>query len=87
MENKNKIPLLLTPAFYYKKFKSKRNVTNDPEFLVTRIEGWMVSLGVSIPAYMEYSLTKETEDEGSSNQSGKLFGYTIMLTGSVFLGI
>lgn len=78
---------ILTPALYYRSFKAARNVTNDPNYLTTRVEGWMVSLGVSIPAYLEYSLSQTSTENGSSSGAGKLSGYSIELSTSVFLGM
>lgn len=79
--------LKITPSLYYRSFKSKRNITNDPEYLKTRIEGWMISLGISVPVHLEYSLSKTTDENSSMNSSGKLYGYDLLLSGSVFLGI
>ena len=75
------------PALYYRSFKSARQVTNDPAYLTTRVEGWMISLGVAIPTFLEYSLKQTSEESGSSSSSGKLGGYAIQLSAQIFLGM
>ena len=78
---------ILMPALYYRSFKSARQVTNDPAYLTTRVEGWMISLGVAIPTFLEYSLKQTSEESGSSSSSGKLGGYAIQLSAQIFLGM
>jgi hypothetical protein len=81
----------LTPTFYFAWLKPPRPKGNTPELLKTRLEGYLLSLGVSFPVYSQYRAKYDQRQEDASFKglvdNGKLKGYRIALGITTLLGI
>lgn len=79
------------PGLFYAWLEKARPNGNKPEYLVTRIEGYLLNLGVAVPflatqttKYQSYTPTKP---EGTAeSQSGRMNGYSIVLNLTTLLG-
>lgn len=80
----------------YNKMLPARPLGNDPELLMTRIEGYAAGLGVTYPIKATYSM-RYREEKGKVGNSdgytrekterGSLTGYSVFFNFSVFLGV
>lgn len=74
-----------------------RRVSNRPEDLATRIEGYYLNIGFIVPLFANYSLQyDEINEEGQSDgdvqrirhkQKNDLFGYSIAISFTAMLGV
>lgn len=86
----------LIPSIFFSWLKSGRAVSNNPDQLKTRIEGSLLTIGVSMPLlanyhvrYGEYSFS-ENDSSGrtqSMSKKGELKGYTIIVSYLVLFGV
>lgn len=86
----------LMPAIFFCWLEEPRLKGNKPELLVTRIEGYMLTLGIGMPLYATYSSsynrlieTPRSPETTSKEEKAKggLRGYSIVLSFSTLLGV
>ena len=73
------------PAVFFTWLKDARLKGNSPELLVTRIEGYMLSMGLAVPIQTEYRVQFEA-DEVKQSSEGELNGYSILVHFTVLFG-
>ncbi len=80
-----------TPGLFYAWLEKARPDGNKPEYLITRIEGDVVNLGLALPLLAtqttKYQSYTPTKPEGTNeSQSGRMKGYSIVLNLTALLG-
>lgn len=81
----------ITPGLFYAWLEKARPDGNKPEHLVTRLEGYILNLGVQLPLRATQttkyqSLPPDRSSETSESQSGHMKGYSIVLNLTTLLG-
>lgn len=81
----------MTPGLFYAWLQKARPDGNKPEYLVTRIEGYILNLGIQIPILATQttkyqSFTLDRSQETGESQSGRMKGYSILLNLTALLG-
>lgn len=87
-----------TPSVFFTWLEPEvRNVTNDPQKLYTRLEGYILSIGFMVPILANYTLRYDqllTEDADPDSpvretvkEKGPLAGFSIMITFQALLGV
>jgi hypothetical protein len=76
----------LMPSIFVCKLAPPRFQGNAPEQLVTRIEGYMLNLGLLMPILATYD-QKVRSDAGTKRTQGRLGGYSVIMHLSTWLGI
>jgi hypothetical protein len=82
--------ILLSPLLFYSSLKEARLDGFSPEYLVTRIEGYMFTLSLGYPVYSRYTVGHSEIVDFRANRhskSGKFRGFSIVLGAIVLLGI
>lgn len=88
----------ITPGIFFCWLEDWRPAGNDPELLKTRTEGYILTLGVSIPFqsrfqadYLEYVPDQNSEGNNllveEKKETGALSGYSILVNFTALLGI
>ncbi len=81
----------MMPSVFFNWLKpSPRLVSNHPENLNTRIEGYHLNLGFLVPIIANYTIRYDSYENDQFQQikeKGKLFGFGIIITYTAFLGI
>ena len=87
------------PSIFFAWLKGARPTGNTPELLTTRIEGYVLTMGVSVPVMAKYQAHYDKRqilgenDSGDASGSKRIFeegtlkGYSILLSFTSFLGI
>lgn len=80
----------ILPAVFFCWLEPPRKKGNDPDLLVTRIEGYILNLGIAVP--MKANFTNKYDkisEDGVTPQSerGSLKGYTLMVSLTAALGV
>jgi len=84
------------PALYFAWIKKERPSGNAPELLVTRVEGFLLMLGVGYPIDANYSAkfkeysedaSGSSETEKTMKQSGSMNGRTYVVSFTTLLGV
>ena len=85
------------PSLFFAWLKEARPTGNTPELLTTRIEGYMLNMGIAMPLWSRYKLsylsTPTTQNTASSSSThvvttyGYLAGYSLVITFSALLGV
>ena len=85
------------PSLFFSWLQERRQAGTSPELLKTRLEGFILTLGVAMPVSTTYQVkftrrTRRPRDgdviEGSSTrEQGKMRGYSILATLTAFLGV
>lgn len=78
----------LFPAVFFTWLQSSAREAkrNDPQSLMTRIEGYFLTIGISTPMRATYSL-HYNEDDIPMRSRGDLRGYTLVISVSTLLGV
>lgn len=76
----------LLPAIFFSWLDPARPQGNSPELLATRVEGYLLTLGVAMPLQVSYQAKYETFDGESHTETGQLRGYSIMASLTALLG-
>jgi len=86
----------MIPAIFFSWLKSARPAGNSPELLTTRLEGYLLTIGVAIPLITTYSSRYSVRDNDATeestkaarngNDSGQLRGYSVLCSLTAFLG-
>jgi hypothetical protein len=84
----------MMPAVFFSWLKDARPKGNSPELLTTRLEGYLLTIGVAIPLLTTYSAKYTVRDESQTElapsreqkDSGQLRGYSVLLALTSFLG-
>lgn len=66
-------------------FEDARTLGNDPNNLLTRIEGYSVQLDFCYPIKATYK-TRLALSESNQANSGDVIGYSILVSGAIYLG-
>ena len=75
----------LTPSIFFAWLEPPRPAGNTPDLLTTRVEGYFLNLGVSMPLLASYQ-AKQTVGDQQVTESGQLRGYSIVVGLSAMLG-
>lgn len=87
--------LSLMPAVFFSWLKDARPKGNSPEQLMTRLEGYLMTIGVEIPLLATYSAAYTIRDNESPTEllptreqkdNGQLRGYSVLFGLTTFLG-
>lgn len=73
------------PSIFFTWLKPPREKGNSPELLLTRIEGYLLKIGIAAPLQIRYKV-KYDENERKIVRKGELEGYTVMITFSTLFG-
>jgi hypothetical protein len=86
----------LMPAVFFSWLRPARPAGNTPELLATRVEGYVLTLGMEMPLLVTYQAKFQTrerkKDDGSiepahaETASGQLRGYSILVALTALLG-
>lgn len=86
----------MMPAVFFSWLKDARPSGNSPDLLITRIEGYFMTIGVAIPLLTtysaKYSVRESTDESGTvkptheKTENGQLRGYSILLAMTAFFG-
>lgn len=86
----------MMPAVFFSWLKDARPSGNSPDLLLTRIEGYLLTIGVAIPLLTTYSaqynVRESTDDSGTVNPTrekrvhGQLRGYSVLMAMTAFFG-
>ena len=74
------------PAVFFTWLQPARQQGNSPDLLLTRIEGYLLSIGISIPIQTEYRVRFEA-DELRQSSEGDLNGYSILVNFTTLFGV
>ncbi|MFW7379499.1 MAG: hypothetical protein ACOH5I_11870 [Oligoflexus sp.] len=75
------------PAIFFCWLKPEpKSKGNDPQSLMTRIEGYFLTIGISTPLQATYSLSYDENNLPQSSR-GDLQGYTLIVSLSTLLGV
>ena len=89
----------LIPAIFFCWLKEPRVLNNKPENLMTRIEGYLLTIGVAMPLIASYQVKYKSTKPDKTGQTdpplktepvsvhGGLRGYSLVVSFSVLLGI
>jgi hypothetical protein len=89
------------PSIFFAWLKEARPAGNTPDLLATRIEGYMLNMGIAMPLSSKYkirylstpmtqgtsALLKEEGPSYVSTKYGYLRGYSLVVTFSTLLGV
>ena len=73
------------PAIFFAWLEEARPVGNSPDLLVTRIEGYFLTIGISVPLQTEYRVRFDA-DGVTQNSEGNLNGYSILVNFTTLFG-
>ena len=86
----------ILPSLFFAWLKEVRPVGNTPELLATRIEGYVLNLGIAMPLWARYRISYLSTPMGASGalaspqsvtKNGYLGGYNLVITFSALLGV
>ena len=79
--------LSLQPAIFFAWLGPPRPRGNAPDLLATRVEGYILTVGASVPLNAAFKATTHTKGASqSSSDSGALQGYSILVSLKAMLG-
>lgn len=85
----------MMPAVFFSWLKDARPKGNSPELLTTRLEGYLMTIGVAIPLLTTYSAKYTVRDNDPQTEltpireqkdDGQLRGYSVLCAITTFLG-
>lgn len=86
----------MIPAIFFSWLKGARPAGNSPDLLTTRLEGYLLTIGVAIPLITTYSSRYSVRDNATTTEavgatreekdSGQLRGYSVLCSLTAFLG-
>lgn len=84
--------LTFSPAIFFSWFREARAPGNRPDQLITRIEGFELTVGVHLPVFSRYKARYRLIDAAENTQqnqtdSGPIKGHTLFVNVTTFFGI
>lgn len=77
----------LLPAIFFSWLSPGRKHGNAPELLMTRVEGYVLTLGMAMPLLATYKAEYSTKAGGeNTSESGRLRGYQMLVSLTAMLG-
>lgn len=75
----------LSPGLFFSWLEEKRPLGNSKELLTTRIEGSLLTIGLAVPLDTTYSAKSVLTNKSTERSTGRLRGYSILVTWSTIL--
>ena len=76
----------ISPSIFFCWLEDARPAGNSPDLLTTRIEGYLLNIGVSAPIQTKYKLQYD-ENGLQKSTRGNLKGYTVTVTFTALFGV
>ena len=75
----------VSPGLFFSWLEEERPLSNSKEFLSTRIEGSLLTIGLAVPLDTTYSAKTVFTNKSTERSTGRLRGYSILINWSAIL--